>query len=103
VKTIQFDFTNSATFNNAFQNIDILFLLRPPQISDVNKYFVPLIKAAKQSSIKHIVFLSVKGVEKSKIIPRHKIEKLIIESKIPYTFWVLLTLCRISQIPYSMI
>ena len=86
VKTIQFDFTNSATFNNAFQNIDILFLLRPPQISDVNKYFAPLIKAAKQSSIKHIVFLSVQGVEKSKIIPHHKIEKLIVESKIPYTF-----------------
>lgn len=56
-KTIQFDFTNSATFTNAFQNIDILFLLRPPQISDVNKYFTLLIKAAKQSSIKHIVFL----------------------------------------------
>jgi len=40
VKTIQFDFTNSATFGSAFQNIDILFLLRPPQISDVKKYFV---------------------------------------------------------------
>jgi uncharacterized protein YbjT (DUF2867 family) len=83
---ISFDFTNSATFNNAFQNIDILFLLRPPQISDVNKYFVPLIKAVKQCSIKHIVFLSVQGVEKSKIIPHYKIEKLIVESEIPYTF-----------------
>jgi uncharacterized protein YbjT (DUF2867 family) len=83
---ISFDFTNSATFNYAFQKIDILFVLRPPQISDVNKYFAPLIKAAKQSSIKHIVFLSVQGVEKSKIIPHHKIEKLIVESKIPYTF-----------------
>ena len=86
VKTIQFDFTNSETFNNAFQNIDILFLLRPPQISDVNKYFAPLIKAAKQAAIKHIVFLSVQGVEKSKIIPHYKIEKLIVESEIPYTF-----------------
>jgi nucleoside-diphosphate-sugar epimerase len=28
----------------------------------------------------------VQGVEKSKIIPHHKIEKLIVESKIPYTF-----------------
>jgi uncharacterized protein YbjT (DUF2867 family) len=86
VKRIQFDFTDSATFNTAFQNIDILFLLRPPQLSDVNKYFAPLLIAAKQSAITHIIFLSVQGVEKSKIIPHHKIEKLIVESKIPYTF-----------------
>lgn len=86
VKTVKFDFTNSETFVSAFQNIDILFLLRPPQISDVNKYFAPLIEIIKQSSVKHIVFLSVQGVEKSKIIPHHKIEKLIVASKIPYTF-----------------
>ena len=36
--------------------------------------------------MKHIVFLSVQGVEKSKIIPHHKIEKLIVDSKIRYTF-----------------
>jgi uncharacterized protein YbjT (DUF2867 family) len=86
VKNILFDFTNSDTCKPAIQNMDILFLLRPPQISDVKKYFKPLIDAIKESSIKHIVFLSVQGVEKSKIIPHHKIEQLIIESKIPFTF-----------------
>ncbi len=86
IKNIKFDFTNSETFVPAIQNIDLLFLLRPPQISDVNKYFAPLIEIAKKSSVKHIVFLSVQGVEKSKIIPHHKIEKLIVASKIPYTF-----------------
>ena len=45
-----------------------------------------MIKTAIKSNIKHIVFLSVQGVEKSSIIPHHKIEKLIVESKIPYTF-----------------
>jgi len=86
IKNLKFDFTNSETFLPAIENIDLLFLLRPPQISDVNKYFVPLIEIAKKSSIKHIVFLSVQGVENSKIIPHHKIEKLIVDSKIPYTF-----------------
>lgn len=32
------------------------------------------------------MFLSVQGVETSKIIPHHKIEKLIVDSKIHYTF-----------------
>ncbi len=83
---IKFDVTDSTTFFIAFKNIDVLFLLRPPQISAVKKYFVLLINAAKAAGIKHIVFLSVQGVEVSKIIPHHKIEKRIVASKISFTF-----------------
>jgi len=86
LKKIKFDFTDCETFVLALQDIDLLFLLRPPQLSDVSKYFAPLIETAKQSGVKHIVFLSVQGVENSKIIPHHKIEQLIVDSKIPYTF-----------------
>lgn len=86
IKHVKFDFTDSETFLPALEKADILFLLRPPQISDVNKYFAPLIQTAKEAAIKHIVFLSVQGVEKSSIIPHHKIEKLIVDSSIPYTF-----------------
>jgi uncharacterized protein YbjT (DUF2867 family) len=81
-----FDFENIKTYFSALRQCDTLFLLRPPQLSDVNKYFKPLINAAKETGVKHIVFLSVQGVEKSTIIPHHKIEKLIVESEIPYTF-----------------
>lgn len=81
-----FDFLDRSTFANSFQDIDIMFLLRPPQIEDVSKTFKPLIDEAKNARIKHIVFLSVQGVEKSTIIPHHKIEKLIVESGISYTF-----------------
>ena len=86
ISMIKFDITEPSTFNGAFQNIDIMFLLRPPQISSARKYFKPLIKSAIEAGIKHIVFLSVQGVEKSSIIPHHTIEKLIVESRIPYTF-----------------
>jgi len=86
IKKINFDFTNNKTFGPALQKIDLLFLLRPPQLSDVEKYFAPLIEIATLSQVKHIVFLSVQGVEKSRIIPHHKIEKLIVASNIPYTF-----------------
>ena len=86
VKLLSFDFTNFNTYPTALTGCDILFLLRPPQISEVEKYFKPIIDTCKDKGVKHIVFLSVQGVEKSKIIPHHKIEKLIVESKIPYTF-----------------
>ena len=48
---IRFDFNDKATFETAFENCDVLFLLRPPQISDVEKYFKPLLTAAKQKGI----------------------------------------------------
>ena len=83
---VKFDFMDAASYKPALENCDLLFLLRPPQISDTNKYFKPLIEMARQIGVKHIVFLSVQGVEKSTIIPHHKIEKLILDSKIPYTF-----------------
>lgn len=86
IRLVGFDITDSSTFASAFKDIEVLFLLRPPQISAVKRYFKPLINSIVESNIKHIVFLSVQGVEKSSIIPHHKIERLIIENKISYTF-----------------
>lgn len=86
IQLIKFDFTDITTHQSALKNCDTLFLLRPPKISEVEKYFKPIIDTCKNNGVKHIVFLSVQGVEKSKIIPHHKIEKLIINSKVSYTF-----------------
>ncbi len=86
INTVKFNIEDSSTFAAAFHTIDVVFLMRPPQISDVKKYFKPLIDSAVEARIKHIVFLSVQGVEKNSKIPHHKIEKLIVESNIAYTF-----------------
>lgn len=83
---VSFDFTDAATFRPALTDCDLLFLLRPPQLSEVEKYFRPLIDSAKATGVRCIVFLSVQGVENSSIIPHHKIEKLIVESGIPFVF-----------------
>jgi uncharacterized protein YbjT (DUF2867 family) len=86
ISLVTFDFENVQTFQPALRGIDILFLLRPPQLANVEKYFKPLIEEVKKSRVKQIVFLSVQGVENSKIIPHHKIEKLITDHKIAHTF-----------------
>lgn len=85
-----FDFEDSTTFPNAFEDIDGLFLLRPPHISDVERVFRPLLKAAKDHGrrISIIVFLSVQGAEKSSKIPHNRIEKLIQEMNFPSTVMV---------------
>jgi uncharacterized protein YbjT (DUF2867 family) len=79
-----FDFEHPAP--GAFDQIDTVFLLRPPHISDVQRYFAPLVAQMKTEGVRNIVFFSVQGAEKSRIIPHHKIEKLIRASGLKYIF-----------------
>jgi len=83
---VTFDFEHLETFDKTLENIDTIFLLRPPHISDIPTYFLPLIEKIKQKNIHQIVFLSVQGAEISKIIPHNKIEKLIQDSGIDHIF-----------------
>ncbi|MFX1535865.1 MAG: SDR family oxidoreductase [Promethearchaeota archaeon] len=83
VKYVRFDFGKSETFGEALINIEKLFLVRPPPISDVKKYIFPLIDYAKNSGVTHIVFLSLMGV--NRLMPHYKIEKYMETSGINYT------------------
>lgn len=86
VNPVKFDFEDPSTFNVALKNIDKIFLIRPPHISNVKKIFTPFLEEAKNKGIKHIVFLSVEGVDENKAIPHHKIELEIIRLNFNYTF-----------------
>jgi len=81
-----FDFEDLDTLDNALNGIDKIFLLRPPHISDIDKYFRPLISKIKDNNINQIVFLSVQGAENSKVIPHNKIERLINDNGLDFIF-----------------
>jgi uncharacterized protein YbjT (DUF2867 family) len=83
---VHFDFENPDTFGAILQGIDRIFLMRPPHISDIGKYFMPLISALKKQNVRQIVFLSVQGAEKSMVIPHNQIERLIKQTGIDYIF-----------------
>jgi len=83
---LHFDFENFDSFDHALKGIDKLFLLRPPHISNVEKYFKPLVLKAQEKNINQIVFLSVQGAEKSRVIPHHKIERMIKEYGFDFIF-----------------
>ncbi len=86
IEYVKFDFNAPSTFNHALSGINSLFLLRPPQLADVNKYIKPLLNEAKNKGVKEIIFLSVQGAEKSKVIPHNKIESLIKKTGFDYVF-----------------
>lgn len=82
----EFNFEDENTFESTLENIDTVFLLRPPHISDVKRYFKPLLEKMKEKQVSEVVFLSVQEAEKSSIIPHNKIERLIAESGFNYIF-----------------
>ncbi len=86
IKTTVLDFENPATFETSLDQVDRIFLMRPPHISKTKTTFQPFIETAKKKGVRHIVFLSLIGVESNKIVPHYKIEQYILSSGIPYTF-----------------
>lgn len=85
VDYVYFDFMDIETIKTALADVSHLFLVRPPMIADV-EVFKPIIACAKEAEVQQIVFLSIQGVEKISFVPHSKIEILIRESGIGYTF-----------------
>jgi uncharacterized protein YbjT (DUF2867 family) len=85
-KVRRLDFTDKSSFEDALRGIKQVFLMRPPALSDVQKYFHPFLDKCKEMGVEHIVFLSLQGAENNSITPHHKIEKYIQEINLPYTF-----------------
>ncbi len=80
---VLFDFMDEATFRSALDDVDRVFLMRPPHLGKPED-LRPFIGAMKESNIKLVSFLSLMGVENNPIPPHHKIEKYIEGADIPY-------------------
>ncbi|MEO5731027.1 MAG: NAD(P)H-binding protein, partial [Byssovorax sp.] len=78
VETVKLDLRDPGTFAGAVQGCSALFLLRPPAIADTKRTLNPFIDAARAGGIGPVVFLSVAGAEKNKIVPHHAVEAHLI-------------------------
>jgi len=80
------DFAIPGSFDAALAGVSRVLLVRPPDLTDVDLYFRPFVDAMKRAGVKQVVFLSLQGVETNPVTPHHKIEKLIVETGLPFTF-----------------
>ncbi len=85
VEIVPFDFADPATFA-AFQGVERMFLLRPPAIADVDGVIVPALRAAAAHGVRHVVFLSIQGAERNRLVPHRKIEDRLRASGMAWTF-----------------
>jgi len=85
VEAVEFEFGIPSTYAAAFRGVDRLFLMRPPHITDVEHLIHPAVRAAIREGVGHVVFLSLQGVEKNRVVPHAKIEKYLVNLGLPYT------------------
>jgi uncharacterized protein YbjT (DUF2867 family) len=85
VAAVSFAFDRTHTHAEAFAGARALFLMRPPHLGDP-RAVAPAIDAATRAGVRHIVFLSLQGVERNPIVPHHRIERLLEASGVPWTF-----------------
>lgn len=81
---VYFDFTDINTFDTALQDVDRIFIMRPPHLGQPEdlKPFIEKLKSIQD--IKMVCFLSLLGVDKNPVPPHHKIEKYIEQARLPF-------------------
>ena len=70
----RFDFSDRATWPAAVRGARHVFLMRPPAISDVASTLNPFVDFARSRGVDHVVFLSVAGAGKNRVVPHRKTE-----------------------------
>lgn len=81
-----FDFTDESTWQPCMDGVSKVFLMRPPQMANIKRDMLPFMKFMKERGVTQVVFMSVQGAEKNKLVPHYKVEKYLEELELPYTF-----------------
>jgi uncharacterized protein YbjT (DUF2867 family) len=82
-ETVHFDFTKPETWGRVLADVDGLFLVRPPGVSEAAvKSFVD---AAGRVGVGRIAYLSTLGADRNVLLPHHRIEKRILATGVEYT------------------
>lgn len=81
----RFDFTDPSSFEPALQGVRRVFLLRPPQLSDVKRQFDPFLRAMVRAGVEQVCFLSLLGAERNPFVPHRAIEERLVASGLGWT------------------
>lgn len=73
IDQVTFDLLNPETFKSAVLDCDVVFLLRPPAISNMKQTLNIFIDVARKNGIKHIIFISVAGA--NRMVPHYAVEQ----------------------------
>ncbi|MEX2444277.1 MAG: NmrA family NAD(P)-binding protein [Alkalispirochaeta sp.] len=73
----RFDLVRDEPPVDLWTDVKAMLLVRPPAISNVGRYIVPVLASAHAAGVEHVVFVSVLGAHRIPMIPHYKIEREI--------------------------
>lgn len=79
------DFLDPATYAPALRGVRRVFLMRPPQLADARRQFLPFIDAMARAGVEQVTFLSLIGAEHNRVVPHRAIEDLLRASGLGWT------------------
>lgn len=86
VKAERFLFGDARTYPAVFRDVEAMFLMRPPQITDIRRYILPALDAAIHAGVKRVSFLSLIGIENNTQVPHYQVEQYLKMKGVEYTF-----------------
>jgi uncharacterized protein YbjT (DUF2867 family) len=86
VPVVRFDFTDPGSWPEAFDGVEVMFLMRPPQLANIARDMAPALAAARDAGVAHTVLLSLQGAERNRVVPHSKIEAWLRASGRDWTF-----------------
>ncbi|MFK5633724.1 NmrA family NAD(P)-binding protein [Ornithinimicrobium sp. LYQ103] len=84
--TVRFDFTDPATWDDAFTGVHRMFLLRPPHLGRPKRDLIPALRRAEALGVQHVVFLSLQGAERNRLVPHAAVEQWLRASSLSWSF-----------------
>lgn len=83
---VRFDFTDPSSYDAAFRDVQRMFLVRPPALARPERDLLPALTHAASLGLRHVVFLSVQGAERLRVVPHAAIERWVRRSGLSWTF-----------------
>ena len=75
IEDVRFSFTDADTWPAAFNEVERLFLVRPPELVHVGRDLLPAVAAARDAGVRQVVFLSVLGAQRNPLLPHRRVER----------------------------
>lgn len=85
VGSVAFDFLDATTWASAFAGVESVFLVRPPALGNVRRDLLPAVAAARDAGVRHVVFLSLQGAERLRVVPHAAVEQWLRGSGLAWT------------------
>jgi uncharacterized protein YbjT (DUF2867 family) len=84
-EAVHLDYADSSTISPALEGASAVVLMAPPLEANAPALLGPVVTAAEDRGVQHIVLISAFGVNHNEQAPMRIVEHLVIDSGVPYT------------------